>query len=79
MKRFQSIHDVIVQLIIEGQNGGEFAQRYDLPHRSNPLEDLDMASYGVVKVLENHPGHTYPDMSWEPKAAFATLADYYRG
>ena len=26
MKRFQSIHDVIVQLIIEGQKGGEFAQ-----------------------------------------------------
>jgi hypothetical protein len=51
---------------------------YHLPHRSDPREDLDMASYGVVKVLENGRGRTYPDMPWEPKAAFAALADRYR-
>jgi len=33
----------------------------------------------VVKVLEDRLGHTYPDMAWEPKAAFTALADYYRG
>lgn len=53
--------------------------RYDLPHRSNPHEDLDIASYGIVKVLEDRPGHTYLDMPWEPKMAFTALADYYRG
>ncbi|WP_405984013.1 hypothetical protein [Streptomyces sp. NBC_00872] len=54
--------------------------RYDLPHRGGtPREDFDMASYGVVKVLEDRPGTTYPDMPWEPKAAFAALADHYRG
>jgi hypothetical protein len=52
---------------------------YNLPHRDDPRQDLDMASYGVVKVLEGRLGHTYPDMPWEPKAAFTTLADYYRG
>ena len=52
--------------------------RYDLPHRSDPREDLDMASYGVVKVLEDRRGRTYPDMPWEPKAAFTALADCYR-
>ena len=52
--------------------------RYDLPHRSAPREDLDMASYGVVKVLEDRLGHTYPDMAWEPKVAFTALVDYYR-
>ena len=52
---------------------------YNLPHRSDPREDLDMASYGVVKVLEDRLGHTYPDMAWEPKAAFTALADHYRG
>jgi hypothetical protein len=52
--------------------------RYDLPHRSAPREDSDMASYGVVKVLEDRLGHTYPDMAWEPKIAFIALADYYR-
>jgi hypothetical protein len=51
--------------------------RYDLPHRGNPREDLDMASFGVVKVLERGYGRTYPDMAWEPKAAFTTLASYY--
>ena len=51
--------------------------RYDLPHRSDPREDLDLASFGVVKVFEDRHGHTYPDMPWEPKLAFTALADYY--
>jgi hypothetical protein len=54
--------------------------RYDLPHRSDPREDFDMASFGVVKVLDGQSGargKRYPDMPWEPKAAFTTLADLY--
>lgn len=51
--------------------------RYDLPHRRDPREDFDLASYGVVKVLEDRLGNTYPDMPWEPKGAFTALADYY--
>jgi hypothetical protein len=51
---------------------------YHLPHHSDPSQDLDMASYGVVKVLQDHPGHTYPGMPWEPKAAFAAMADAYQ-
>jgi hypothetical protein len=50
---------------------------YQLPHRPNPREDLDMGSYGIVKVLEDHRGQNYPDMPWEPKAAFAALAAWY--
>jgi hypothetical protein len=53
--------------------------RYDLPHRSAPREDFDMASYGVVKVLEDRTGRTYPDMAWEPKVAFTALAEFYAG
>jgi hypothetical protein len=53
--------------------------RYDLPHRGDPRADLDRASYGIVKVLEGRHGDTYPDMPWEPKAAFTALATYYRG
>ena len=52
---------------------------HGLPHRRDPREDLDMASWGVVKIIEHRMGRTYPDMPWEPKAAFNTLADYYRG
>jgi hypothetical protein len=52
---------------------------YQLPHRWGSREDLDRASYGIVKVYEDRYGETYPDMRWEPKAAFGVLADYYRG
>jgi hypothetical protein len=52
-----------------------------LPHRpgGDPRNDLDLASPGIVKVLEGRHGDTYPDMTWEPKAAFTTLAECYRG
>jgi hypothetical protein len=53
---------------------------YSHPHRpGDPRRDLDLASLGVVKVLEDRTGDTYPDMPWEPKAAFTALADYYGG
>jgi hypothetical protein len=54
--------------------------RYDLPHRSNAGEDFDLASRGIVKVLEGESSsdvRRYPGMPWEPKAAFDTLAEYY--
>jgi hypothetical protein len=51
--------------------------RYDLPHRETAYSDLDLASYGLVKVFEDRHGTAYPAMPWEPKLAFATLADYY--
>jgi hypothetical protein len=51
------------------------------PHRphGDPRPDLDLASYGIVKVLDDGHGEAYPDMAWEPKAAFRTLAGYYSG
>ncbi|WP_380283044.1 hypothetical protein [Kitasatospora purpeofusca] len=54
---------------------------YDFPHRpdGDPRDDLDLASYGIVKVLEDRTGATYPNMPWEPKAAFTAVADCYRG
>jgi len=44
----------------------------------DPRDDLDLASPGIVKMLEGRHGDTYPDMAWEPKAAFAAVADFYR-
>jgi hypothetical protein len=40
-----------------------------LPHRPEPVRDLDMASYGVVKC--------YEDGRQEPKRLFHALADHY--
>lgn len=51
---------------------------YSHPHRpGDPRTDLDLASLGVVKVLDGAEGTTYPGMPWEPKAAFAELAGVY--
>ena len=50
---------------------------YELPHRSDPHVDLDMASYGVVKMLEEGPGTGYCSLGWEPKQVFHALAEAY--
>jgi hypothetical protein len=52
---------------------------HDYPHRpdGDPRDDLDLASFGIVKVLDHGHGETYPDLTWEPKAAFRMLAGYY--
>jgi len=44
---------------------------YDFPHRpgGDPRLDLDLASYGIVKVLDAATG------AWAPKQAFTALAD----
>lgn len=44
----------------------------------SPLRDLDLASYGVVRVLGSGRGRSYPDMAWEPKEVFHALARSYR-
>lgn len=51
------------------------------PHRpgGDPRDDLDLASLGIVKVLDGRRGKTYPDMAWEPKAAFSAVAEFYDG
>ncbi|GAA2662607.1 hypothetical protein [Streptomyces vastus] len=50
------------------------------PHRPDggSRDDLDLASYGIVRVLEDGHGYAYPDMPWEPKAAFSAVAEYHR-
>jgi hypothetical protein len=57
--------------------------RYDLPHSAAAETDLDVVSCGVVKVLGGDAGHSerrqYPEMPWEPKAAFGAVAEHYGG
>ncbi len=47
---------------------------YPLMHDPDPRRDLDMASYGVVKMVPGSPGTGYDGLGWEPKLAFAALA-----
>ncbi|MBP2335654.1 hypothetical protein JOF41_001832 [Saccharothrix coeruleofusca] len=51
------------------------------PHRpgGDPRDDLDLASPGIVKVLADHRDGAHPGLPWEPKAAFAALAEHYGG
>ncbi|MFC9492424.1 hypothetical protein ACFTZM_41035, partial [Streptomyces hydrogenans] len=53
---------------------------HDPVHRpdGDPTADLDLASYGVVKVYEDREGTRYPGLPWEPKAAFDAVAEYHR-
>ncbi|GHF86719.1 hypothetical protein GCM10017566_70690 [Amycolatopsis bartoniae] len=49
-----------------------------LPHHPDPRHDLDVDSFSLVKSLPRpQHGTTYPDMTWEPKQAFAAVANYY--
>jgi len=53
-----------------------FAARH-LPTADDPGPDLDLGSFGIVKVLPaGRTGTT--GMPWEPKAAFHALAAYGR-
>jgi hypothetical protein len=69
--------NIFQQEPVEGSFVFSFAS-YNLPTDENPKFDLDMASYGVVKVLsDGEKGETYPDMYWEPKKAFQVVAEQY--
>ena len=46
----------------------------------NPRYDVDMDSMSLVKSLpRGRHGTTYPDMTWEPKEAFAAVAHHFAG
>ncbi|MGW7415451.1 abortive phage infection protein [Streptomyces sp. NPDC054863] len=50
----------------------------DAPHRPHdPLHDLDLASYSLVKSLWQQPGRPTADWHWERKEAFHALARHY--
>ena len=48
-----------------------------LIHWPSATRTADLASPAIVKTLEGRHGATYPDMTWEPKAAFGAVADRY--
>ena len=49
------------------------------PFSEDPRHDLDMSALSLVKSYPSGRGRTYPDMPWEPKQAFAAVADCYAG
>jgi hypothetical protein len=49
---------------------------WNRPHRQNPREDLDIASFGVVKLTEQQSPAAIPP--WSPKAVFYEFAKLAR-
>jgi hypothetical protein len=47
---------------------------YGLVYDPDPRRDLDMASYGVVKMLPGGAGTGHDGLGWDPKLAFSALA-----
>ncbi|MEF3306585.1 hypothetical protein [Paenibacillus sp. GYB003] len=50
---------------------------HNLPYDDDPRRDFDRASYGIVRVFKEGRGTAYPDMPWEPKEAFYTIAERF--
>jgi hypothetical protein len=72
------ISDLLDLYMEEGIDGAFVYQFMEphLPHDPDPLKDLDMASYGIVKTLPANSDHPYDSTGyWEPKEAFAAIAE----
>ena len=76
-------HEIIESLTVFDSVGVDSAFIFTFvypqnPYNENPQNDLDMASYSLVKFYEDGKhGTTYPDMTWEPKEAFDVVGNYY--
>ena len=75
-------HELVDMLqILEGAGvAGAFVFTFAAPaltHNADPRRDLDMASYSLVKSYADQFGATYPEMRWEPKESFRTVANYF--
>ncbi|MBB6673077.1 abortive infection protein [Cohnella nanjingensis] len=71
----------LIDLFAEKKADGAFWFTFVMPTYPAHEEDrynLDTASYGVVRALADRPGTVYGGMPWEPKLAFAALAESYR-
>ena len=59
---------------------GAFVFNFSNPaykYNSDPALDLDLASFGIVKPLEDIKDGSYKGLPWVPKEAFYRLSNYY--
>lgn len=70
-----------LELLTEAGFSGTFIDQFIFPLKpfsDNPKYDVDRSSSSLVKFFEGGKhGTTYPDMTWEPKAAFNAVAQFY--
>lgn len=80
--RLGSTEERLAQRRVRGdQQQGLAMALHSHPHRpdDDPRDDLDLAGLGIVEVLDGRRGATYPDISWEPQAAFSAVAEFDSG
>jgi hypothetical protein len=73
------VHEVLEAIENAGLDGAfwySFAN-YDKPLDMDPRYDLDLASFGVVRVFSARGPTWELKQPWEPKAAFDALASRY--
>ena len=71
----------LLDIFREEQVEGAFVFTFVMPsypYSEDPLYDLDMASYALVKTYVNQTGQTYKEMPWEPKESFRQVASSYQ-
>lgn len=69
-----------LEIFADARLAGAFAFTFvepTMPSADDPVHDLDLASYSLVRTMANGHGTTYPDMTWEPKRAFWAVAESY--
>ncbi|HUA48911.1 MAG TPA: hypothetical protein VMA77_26995 [Solirubrobacteraceae bacterium] len=70
-----------LQLLEHANVDGAFLMCFSFPlapYSDDPRHDIDATSLSIVRSLpDGQRGTTYPDMAWEPKQAFHTVASYY--
>ncbi|HKW04196.1 MAG TPA: hypothetical protein VJN71_02745 [Nitrososphaerales archaeon] len=63
----EGVYGAFVSTLVEQTN----------PYDDDPRYDLDMGSLSLVKSYSSGKrGSIYPDMTWEPKESFKSVADY---
>jgi hypothetical protein len=61
--------------------GGAFVftfASYNCIYNKTAKYDLDMASFGIVKVTQDGSKAIYKDVPWVPKLAFNSIAEFYK-
>ena len=71
-----------LKLLDQASVDGAFVMSFSFPlapYSEDPRHDLDATALSIVRTLpRGHRGTTYPDVGWEPKAAFHAIARHYR-
>ena len=70
-----------LQLLDQAGVDGAFVMCFSFPlapYSEEPRHDLDATALSIVRALAHgQRGTAYPEMAWEPKAAFQAIASYY--